>query len=190
MARATRPTIALIAACAVAAGCTETIRLTRDPLDQLITIEIAPGDAMIEVTDLAPPHHTLQYTAMGRFADGTTRDITAFADWTFDNGFLGTFEQPFEQPGLFTASHAAAGRGIVTAQARDMIASAPLAVAIDATIVDGSFPPPAANLFDPLYPVVIADPTRMDIPRFLQEWHREETQGVLQALVARLKAKS
>lgn len=36
---------------------------------------------------------------------------------------------------------------------------------------------------------VIADPTRMDIPRFLQEWHREETQGVLQALVARLKAK-
>lgn len=37
---------------------------------------------------------------------------------------------------------------------------------------------------------VIADPTRMDIPRFLQEWHREETQGVLQALVARLKAKS
>ena len=36
---------------------------------------------------------------------------------------------------------------------------------------------------------VIADPARMDIPRFLQEWHREETQGVLQALVARLKAK-
>lgn len=34
---------------------------------------------------------------------------------------------------------------------------------------------------------VIADPARMDIPRFLQEWHREETQAVLQALVARLK---
>lgn len=37
---------------------------------------------------------------------------------------------------------------------------------------------------------VISDPARMDIPRFLQEWHREETQTVLQGLVARLKAKA
>ena len=36
---------------------------------------------------------------------------------------------------------------------------------------------------------VIGDPTRMDIPRFLQEWYREETQAVLQGLVARLKSK-
>jgi 3,2-trans-enoyl-CoA isomerase len=35
----------------------------------------------------------------------------------------------------------------------------------------------------------IADPARLDLPRFLDEWFSEETQAVLGALVARLRAK-
>lgn len=35
----------------------------------------------------------------------------------------------------------------------------------------------------------IADPARLDLPRFLDEWYAEETQAVLTALVARLRSK-
>jgi Delta3-Delta2-enoyl-CoA isomerase len=37
---------------------------------------------------------------------------------------------------------------------------------------------------------VIADPRRLDLPRFLDEWYSEETQAVLTALVNRLKSKA
>ena len=36
----------------------------------------------------------------------------------------------------------------------------------------------------------IADPARLDLPRFLDEWYTEETQAVLGALIARLKSKA
>jgi 3,2-trans-enoyl-CoA isomerase len=36
----------------------------------------------------------------------------------------------------------------------------------------------------------IADPSRLDLPRFLDEWYTEETQAVLSALVARLKSRA
>lgn len=36
----------------------------------------------------------------------------------------------------------------------------------------------------------IADPRRLDLPRFLDEWFSDETQAVLTALVAKLKSKS
>jgi 3,2-trans-enoyl-CoA isomerase len=36
----------------------------------------------------------------------------------------------------------------------------------------------------------IADPARLDLPRFLDEWYSEETQAVLGALVARLKSRA
>jgi enoyl-CoA hydratase/carnithine racemase len=35
----------------------------------------------------------------------------------------------------------------------------------------------------------IADPARLDLPRFLDEWYGEETQNVLRTLVARLRSK-
>lgn len=35
----------------------------------------------------------------------------------------------------------------------------------------------------------ISDPTRLDLPRFLDEWYSEETQAVLTALVTRLRSK-
>jgi enoyl-CoA hydratase/carnithine racemase len=36
----------------------------------------------------------------------------------------------------------------------------------------------------------ISDPSRLDLPRFLDEWYSDETQAVLHSLVARLKSKT
>lgn len=138
------------------AGCTETVRLARDPLERLVALELTPGDPTIKITDLALPHHTLQFTAMGRFADGTSRDVTPLVQWSVDNGRLGSFDER----GLFTASHAAAGYAMVSIEARGLAATTALTVVIDATIIDPSFPPPAANLFDAPVPLISGDPTR------------------------------
>jgi len=142
------------------AGCTETVQLTRDPLENMVALDISPGDSTIKLTDLAEPHHTLQFLAMGRFADGTTRDITPLVTWSVDNGLLGEFDEMGRSHGLFTASHAAAGRAKVSIEARGLVAETSLTVIIDATIIDPVFPPPAANLFEPAIPFVSGDPVR------------------------------
>jgi Tol biopolymer transport system component len=140
----------------VLGGCTETVQLARDPLVGMVALDVTPFDSTIKITDLAAAHHTLQFSAMGRFEDGTTRDITPLVEWNLDNGLLGAFDKR----GLFTASHTAAGHGIVTIEARGLLASTALTVMIDATLIDPAFPPPAANLFDPSIPFVSGDPTR------------------------------
>lgn len=145
----------------VATGCTETIELAHDPLEGLVELELVPGDATIRITDLAPPNHTLQYQAMGRFHDGSTRDVTQNVTWMIDDDTLGSFDPP----GLFVASHAAVGRGRVSIATRDLSSMALLEVVVDATIVDATFPPPGPNLFDPAKPVVSGDPLRS--PRLL-----------------------
>ncbi|HEX5064218.1 MAG TPA: hypothetical protein VFV99_32815 [Kofleriaceae bacterium] len=136
-------------------GCTETVHLSRDPLEGLVSLELTPFDSTIKITDIAPPHHTLQFLAMGHFEDGTTRDITVLVEWAIDNALLGTFDTR----GLFTASHAAAGHGNVTIEARGLQATTQLTVIIDATVIDPAFPPPGANLFDPSIPFT-TDPMR------------------------------
>jgi WD40 repeat protein len=140
----------------VLVGCTETVQLARDPLEQLVSIELSPADPTIKITDLALEHHTLQFTAMGQFADGSTRDITPLVDWNVDNGQIGTFDRR----GLFTASHKAAGHGTVTIEARGLVATTKVSVIIFTTIIDPAFPPPAANLFDAAIPIVGGDATR------------------------------
>jgi hypothetical protein len=128
----------------VVAGCTETIRIQADSLEGLVALEVYPSDAVVTVTDLAPPEHTLQFVAIGRFSDGTTRDVTPLVGWSIDNVWLGAFDGN----GLFTASQTAAGHAAVTIRAHGELASAPLTVIIDATIVDTAFPPPRAGLFE------------------------------------------
>jgi hypothetical protein len=127
----------------VVAGCTETIRIQADSLDGLESLAIYPSDAAITVTDLAPPEHTLQYIAIGRFSDGTTREVTSLVGWSVDNVRLGALDGN----GLFTATQTAAGHGMVTIRAHGQEASTPLTVIIDAAIVDTTFPPPRAGLF-------------------------------------------
>jgi hypothetical protein len=146
----------MVALIAVLAGCTETVQLARDPLADIVSLDVLPADSTIKITDLGLPHHTLQFTAMAGFADGTSRDVTSLVTWSLDNGPLGAIDTR----GLLTASHEAAGYGRVTARARGLEASTQLTVIIDATVVDPSFPPPAADLFDPANPYVIGDPMR------------------------------
>jgi hypothetical protein len=148
----TRPHLVLLLS--VLAGCTETIDLTRDPLASLTSLEIVPGDAIITITDLGAEHHTLQYQAMGRFRDGSTQDVTQLVVWSVDNEQLGAFAER----GLFVASHAAVGSTQVFIGTRDIATEASLTVTVDATIVDPTFPPPAANLFE-TSAVVTGDPT-------------------------------
>jgi hypothetical protein len=142
----------------VLAGCTETVRLARDPLEGIVALEVTPFDSTVKITDLALPHHTLQFSAMGHFADGSTRDVTPLVAWKLDNALLGSFDGG--EDGLFTASHAAAGYAVVTIEARGLVATTALTVVIDATLIDPAFPPPAANLFDPSIPFISGDPTR------------------------------
>jgi hypothetical protein len=140
----------LAASLAAACACTETIRFGDDPLANLVELEVTPGDAIVTLTALGPPHHTLQLEAMGRFADGSMRDITGLVTWSADNTLLGGFSAP----GVYVASHAAGGRTTLVASAGQLTARAALTIVIDATIIDSNFPPPAPNLFDPASPVV------------------------------------
>jgi hypothetical protein len=128
--------------CAVA-GCTETIRIQADSLEGIVSLEVYPPDALVTVTDLSPPGQTLQYTAMGHFNDGTTRDVTPLVGWSVDNVRIGAFDGN----GQFTATQTAAGYGTVTIRAHGQEASTTVTVMIDATIVDTAFPPPRASLF-------------------------------------------
>jgi hypothetical protein len=137
-------------------GCTETIELSHDPLANLESLEIVPGDAIVTLMQLAEPHHTLQYQAMGRFSDGSVRDVTSLVSWSLDDDYLGVFDSP----GLFVASHAAVGHAHVIIGTRELAAQTNLTVVVDATLVDTTFPPPAGNLFDTSRPVVADDPTR------------------------------
>jgi len=137
------------------AGCTETIRLDHDPLDNLLELHIVPDSASVEITDLAPPHHTLQYEAIGLFSDGSKRNLTNLVTWAIDRDALGAFDER----GLFVASHAAAGHATVAARVRGLQATGALRVLVDATIIDATFPPPGANLFAATKPVVTGDPT-------------------------------
>ena len=151
----TRPHMVLVLS--VLAGCTETIRFNT-PLENLVALEVTPQDAMVTLHDIQLPeaqHHRLQYTAIGTFRDGTTRDVTEHVNWSLDNNLLGRVEQ-----GLLIASHTAAGYGTVTAAARGISGSSALTIRIDATLVDATFPPPRANLFDPANPVIGGEPTR------------------------------
>lgn len=148
----TRPFLALLLSLA---GCTETIRLDHSALDNLSTIEVIPAAALVEITDLASPRHTLQYAAVGTFSDGSTRDITDVVTWAIDRDVLGGFDPG----GLFVASHAAAGYGIIAARVNGVQAVTSLRITIDATIIDATFPPPGANLFSSTKEVVTGDPT-------------------------------
>jgi len=138
------------------AGCTETIELTHDPLANLESLEVVPDDAKITITDLAPPYHTLQYQAMGRFRDGSTQDVTGLVTWSIANEALGAFEPS----GLFVTSAAAVGTTRVLVTSRELAVETGLTVTVDATILDSTFPPPAGQLFPPGATVITGDATR------------------------------
>lgn len=158
-------------------GCTETIKLGSDPLSGLIAIAIEPPHATLAIDDLTAPPQTIDYVALGSFADGSIRDITANVEWTVDNPF------PVEivGDGRYQTSQAAAGHVLITARANELEAMASLTVTARITITDPLFPPPAGaeELFTPAIPVAVGHPSRSpallypsDATRFPQELAR------------------
>src|SRR5438552_23864 len=133
-------TLALVAM----AGCLEHVQLASDSLPGLVSIDVSPPHATLLITLPSSPQ-TVAYTALGHFADGTARDITADLTWTTDNPAPGAFATP----GTYASSNAAGGHVAVRASHVAIAATAELTVRITAAIVDDGFPPPASGLFDP-----------------------------------------
>ncbi len=136
-------------------GCNDLVQLEPDPLGNLVRLEVSPKAAELVITDLSQPPAQQPFRAIGVFSDGARRDVTQQIVWNVDNPLPGGFPTP----GMFTTSNQAAGAVTVLALADDVWTTADVTVRIDATVVDGVFPPSDPNLFDNAKPVV-SDPQR------------------------------
>jgi hypothetical protein len=137
------------------AACTDHVQLAKDPLDGLVSLVVMPAETTITISDLSEPPQELQYHAIGKFLDGTKHDVTDLVRWTVDNRFPGDFIDT----GDYQTSNEAAGHVVVHADGETLSATAALDVIITAIVVDGAFPPPAAELFTPDATVIVGDPT-------------------------------
>ena len=145
-----------VALLVLTASCSSLVQLAPDPLGDLTRIQLTPKSAELLISDLSQPPLEQAFHAIGVFSDGARRDITQQLLWNVDNGVPGGFLTP----GVFTTTNAASGHIQVIAQADAVWATADVTVRIDATIVDGAFPPSDPNLFDNTKPVMTGDPIR------------------------------
>ncbi|MBA3504107.1 MAG: WD40 repeat domain-containing protein, partial [Deltaproteobacteria bacterium] len=133
-----------------AAGCTETIQLGGGQLSGLVSLELHPPAAVATVTDLNAGPVVIKFQALGRFVDGTRRDVTHLVEWSVDNPAPGAVVA-----GTYLTSNAAGGHAIVRARAlageSALEADADMHVVISLDLVDGVFPPPigSEDLFSP-----------------------------------------
>jgi hypothetical protein len=134
----------VLAVLVVATGCIDRVDLGSDSLPGLVAIDVSPADQMLAIALPSSPQ-VVTYSALGHFSNGTTRDITAQLAWTTDNPAPGSFTEP----GTYTSSNAAGGHVAIRAAHDAIAATATLTVAISATLVDDSFPPPSSDLFGP-----------------------------------------
>ncbi|MDB4956563.1 MAG: tolB protein precursor [Myxococcales bacterium] len=156
----------LVTAIAVA-GCVEHVQLSNNgALPGLISLEIAPGETALAISDLAAPPQVVAFTATGHFVGGDTRDVTELVQWTADNpapGTLGT-------TGTYATTNAAAGHVTIRATSGDIFATATVTITVSIVIVDSEFPPPANA--DALFgdaSVVTGDPMRSPSIRYPAE---------------------
>jgi trimeric autotransporter adhesin len=102
--------------------------------DDLVSLSIVPGTATIAETT------TLQYTALGKFTNGSTRNLTSSTTWTSDNT---TAAKIGSTTGL--AKGMAAGAANIGAAFGSLTASAVLTVT-DATVTSISVTPAGATI--------------------------------------------
>ena len=145
-----------VALLALLAGCTGIIQLEPDPLGDLVQLVITPKTSELVIHDLSQPPEQQAFRAIGVFSDGARRDVTQQIIWTVDNPLPGGFQDP----GVYTTTNQAAGDVGVVAMADQVWATSEVTVRIDATIVDGAFPPSDPTLFDNAPPAILGDPTR------------------------------
>jgi len=132
------------------AGCTETVELGGGQLSGLVSLELRPPAATATVTDLNAGPVAIEFAAIGRFVDGTRRDVTHLVEWSVDNAAPGAITD-----GTYLTSNAAGGHAVVRARAlageSALEADADVHVIISLELVDGVFPPPigAEGLFSP-----------------------------------------
>ena len=138
------------------ASCTGVIQLEPDPLGDLVQLVVTPKTSELVIHDLSQPPEQQAFRAIGVFSDGARRDVTQQIVWTVDNPLPGGFLDP----GVFTTTNQAAGEVGIVAMADQVWATSEVTVRIDATIVDGAFPPSDPTLFDNAKPVMLGDPTR------------------------------
>jgi WD40-like Beta Propeller Repeat len=154
---------AILLLSATLAGCTEHVQLGGgDPLTGLVSMTVSPTNQTLELVGLNGPPLMMAYTAMGEFADGSTRDITSLVDWQVDNPAPGGFAADHR----YLPSRRAAGDVTIRAASGEIIGTSQLRVSITASVNDSAFPPPpgAEALFDPGTPA-LTDPMRS--PRIL-----------------------
>lgn len=131
-----------------AVGCTETVELGGSQLSGLVSLELRPPAATATVSDLNAGPVVVRFQAIGRFVDGTRRDVTQLVDWSVDNPAPGTV-----MAGTYLTTNTAGGHAVVRARAlagEDALeADADMHVVIALELVDGVFPPPvgAEGLF-------------------------------------------
>lgn len=142
--------VLVLLCCLTAAGCTETVELGSGQLSGLVSLELRPPVAVATVTDLNAGPVGIKFAAIGRFVDGTRRDVTHLVEWSVDNPVPGTVAG-----GIYVTSNAAGGHAYVRARAlagdSALEAEAAVHVVIALDLVDGVFPPPIGGeeLFSP-----------------------------------------
>lgn len=143
----------IVCSVVVIAGCVQTVRFGDNPIEGLTTLTITPAETLITISDLGEAPSTIEYTAVGTFDDGSTRDVTAYVGWSVDNAGPGSFIDA----GRYRTSQEAAGHVIIQAAVRDVAATAKLDVVATLYVVDDVFPPPvgAEALFAPSTPVIV-----------------------------------
>ncbi len=122
----------------------------------LVSIAVTPETSTVTILDVTVVQ-SVNLVATGTFDDGGSRDITGQVTWGADNAAPGAFVSP----GLWQTSNRAGGSVTVAAQAGGLSAEATIDVLLRPSVDDPTFPPPpgAPDLFDPMTPVVVADPT-------------------------------
>jgi hypothetical protein len=140
-------------------ACTETVELGSGQLSGLVSIEMRPPAAIATVTDLGAGPVVVQFKAIGRFVDGTRRDITKLVEWTVDNPAPGSVLE-----GTYLTTNAAGGRTVVRARAlvgdSAIESAADMHVIIALDLIDGVFPPPVGSeaLFGPDMETIVGGP--------------------------------
>lgn len=138
----------VLLAFASTSACTETVELGGGQLAGLISLELRPPAATATVTDINGAPIEVKFSAIGRFVDGTRRDVTHLVEWSVDNPAPGTV-----MTGTYVTSNTAGGHAVVRARALAgdgaIEADADMHVVIALDLVDGVFPPPVggAELF-------------------------------------------
>jgi hypothetical protein len=123
-----------------------------DPATIVTSLEVQPANATLELTN-APA--TLDYVAIGTFADGHTAEVpSAVFSLDADGTRLGAFNAA-----TFAANGQAAGKGGVFATVGDQVASTSVIINVHRTQLGPNVPPDAPSRFPDAPPAGATSPT-------------------------------